>query len=137
MKSTKAAYYHQQRHAKDRGIEWSITYEEWLRWWGDDLPLRGRGYGKLQMCRYNDAGPYHIGNIYKATHECNSRDKFHFGFKGKKAYLTDEQVLQIKQLLTEHSTRRVAQLVGTNQKTVMRVKHGVYPTQIERNTQCP
>jgi len=61
----KYAYALQKHHAKQRGIEWKLTFDEWLQWWGNDLPNRGRGHDKLQMQRYHDAGAYEIGNIKK------------------------------------------------------------------------
>lgn len=62
-----AAYHKQGRTAKARGIGWEITYEEWLVWWGDDLPRRGKRRDDLCMCREGDAGPYRLDNIYKDT----------------------------------------------------------------------
>lgn len=61
------AYGQQKSMAKRRDIEFNLTLEEWIEWWGDDFKLRGRGEGKLVMCRLNDEGPYEVGNIYKAT----------------------------------------------------------------------
>lgn len=65
--------YHNQRYhaSKVRGIEFNLSFEEWLDWWGDDIENRGCTAGKLQMGRYNDEGPYALGNIYKCTIEEN------------------------------------------------------------------
>lgn len=74
--------YHKQQHlAKKRGIVWEFTYQSWLAWWGDDIALRGQGPGKLQMCRFNDLGPYNPNNCYKATNSQNVKDFYLYGDK--------------------------------------------------------
>jgi hypothetical protein len=60
-------------NAKTRGIGFELTFEQWMEWWGEDLPKRGRGPLDLQMCRKGDAGPYALGNIYKGTARENHR----------------------------------------------------------------
>ncbi len=65
------AYIDQRQAAKRRGVEFNLTFEEWLEWWGDDIKLRGVKRNCLQMCRYDDVGPYELGNIYKATQDEN------------------------------------------------------------------
>ncbi len=50
-----------------RGIEWQLTFEEWLAWWGDNIDNRGCKSGQLVMARFNDTGPYSLSNIKKIT----------------------------------------------------------------------
>jgi len=69
------AYTNQKNKAAKRGIEFNLTFEEWLEWWGDDLIHRGRKRNQLQMCRHNDTGPYEVGNIYKGTQAENYQDR--------------------------------------------------------------
>lgn len=57
-----------------RNIDWKLTYEEWLDIWGDKVIQRGRGKGKFVMARYNDTGPYCVGNVYIQEHSENSKD---------------------------------------------------------------
>lgn len=65
-------FYEQRYQAiNKRNIEWDLTFEQWLNWWGEDIIDRGSGKGKLNMCRFNDTGPYSLENIYKGTHEDN------------------------------------------------------------------
>lgn len=61
------AFLSQRSGAKARGIGWELTYEQWLEFWGDDLPRRGRGRHNLSMQRPCDSGPYAVGNIRKGT----------------------------------------------------------------------
>ncbi|KRB22697.1 sigma factor-like helix-turn-helix DNA-binding protein [Mesorhizobium sp. Root172] len=62
------AYRDQERSAKRRNIEWSMTILEWWDIWqkSGKWALRGRGQGYM-MCRFGDAGPYAVGNVYIAT----------------------------------------------------------------------
>jgi hypothetical protein len=67
--------YHDQKHqAAKRGIDFKLTYEEWINWWGDDVVKRGNNADDLCMCRYNDVGSYELGNIYKDTRKNNSSE---------------------------------------------------------------
>jgi len=61
------SYQAQKSGAIRRGIEWKLTFREWRDWWGDDIDKRGRGANQLQMQRFNDTGPYALGNIVKGT----------------------------------------------------------------------
>lgn len=121
-------WYDQLRHANDRGIPFNIDLNHWILWWGKDLKKRGRGRGKLQMCRINDKGPYCTTNIYKDTCENNSADKIKHGtYKPRSATLTESDVRSIKRLLSDGlSQRRIAEIMETSQRTVNRINRGTY-----------
>lgn len=72
-------YCNQRHEAKRRGIEFLLTFEEWLTWWGDDLPMRGRSSSSLVMARHGDKGPYALWNIKKITTRANALEAEHFG----------------------------------------------------------
>ena len=62
------AYHCQKYDAKRRGIEFLLTFEEWVSWWemelGPDwMKLRGSKLGRFVMARKGDKGPYKVGNI--------------------------------------------------------------------------
>ena len=117
-------YTKQKYHAARRGIQFNLTYEEWIGFWGDDILNRGRGKGNLQMCRNLDQGSYQLDNIHKATCEQNSSDKFKFGFKGRKSAIQECSGDFIKALLENgYSTRSVAFLVNCAQKQIMNFKN--------------
>lgn len=66
--------YHQQRYqAARRGIEFKLTYSEWITWWlaTGKYHLRGRDKGKYVMARKGDQGAYELGNIECITHSEN------------------------------------------------------------------
>jgi hypothetical protein len=58
-------FYFQRSAAKGRGIDWQLTFEDWLSWWQSTghYHERGRGKGKYVMSRYGDIGPYSLTNI--------------------------------------------------------------------------
>lgn len=117
-------YKRQSYHAYRRNIPFTLTYEEWVEFWGADITQRGRGLGKLQMCRNEDKGAYALGNIYKATCEQNSSDKFKFGFKGRASAISQSEEWFITGLLENgYSTRTVALLVNCDQKQIMNFKN--------------
>jgi len=70
------AYTQQKSNAKQRGVEFLMTYEEWKQVWLDSgkWELRGKGIGKYCMCRYNDEGPYAIGNVFIDLSSSNVRE---------------------------------------------------------------
>jgi hypothetical protein len=61
----------QRYNAHRRCILFLLSFEQWLEWWGDDLPRRGRTRDAMVMARYFDSGAYMIGNIYKTTQSAN------------------------------------------------------------------
>lgn len=61
----KSKYNAQKKNAKVRGIDWNITFDEWVKWWGDDIHKRGSSKSGLQMQRLHDKGAYQLGNIVK------------------------------------------------------------------------
>lgn len=72
-------YYHHKASAKQRGIGFFFTFEEWVSWWekqlGPDwLSLRGVTKDSYCMTRRNDSGPYIAGNVECKTVSQNSRD---------------------------------------------------------------
>lgn len=67
QKTPRGKFINQRDRAKQRGIEWLFTYEEWLTWWGGDISTRGVTRDDLCMGRFNDAGPYSPANCYKTT----------------------------------------------------------------------
>src|SRR5690348_2149718 len=85
-------------HARERGIEFLFTYQEWITWWefhlGPDwLKLRGKLKHQYCMARKGDTGPYHPDNVECKTVSENCSDKFRNGRCNSS--LNDETVLAI------------------------------------------
>ena len=73
MKLYKQAYIVQKRSAAERGIDFNLTFDEWHTWWEQSGHLyeRGRQLNQYCMARFNDKGPYKLGNIKCITMEEN------------------------------------------------------------------
>ena len=71
----RVAYSNQKAKAKRRGIPFNFEFKEWILWWGLDYGKRGTSTGHgLVMARYNDTGPYELGNVFKCTNAQNVHD---------------------------------------------------------------
>lgn len=82
-KGSKAlAYLVQRQAAKRRGIEWLLSFEQWLAIWmaSGNWENRGCGVGRFCMARHGDAGPYAVGNV---TIQSSQQNSFDGGFGGK------------------------------------------------------
>ncbi len=61
-------------NAKGRGVEFNLTFEEWMTWWKatGHYHERGREVGKYVMARKGDQGAYELGNIECVQAQINS-----------------------------------------------------------------
>lgn len=68
------AYNSQRQTSKRRGVEFLLSFDEWVGWWESTgkMHLRGKRRGCYQMCRLGDVGPYSIDNIYCGSVSENS-----------------------------------------------------------------
>jgi hypothetical protein len=68
-KSMRQKYLGQKGRAKERGIPFELTFEQWRDWWlaTGHYHERGRKRGQYAMARVGDTGPYALGNIYCTT----------------------------------------------------------------------
>jgi hypothetical protein len=75
------AYTQHKSNAKQRGIPFLLTFEEWKDIWlaSGKWELRGRGADKCCMCRTGDVGAYAVGNVFIDRNARNISD----GNKGK------------------------------------------------------
>lgn len=71
-------YLRAKRKAKERGIEWSLLFPEWWKFWIDSGYWEERGRLGYHMCRKLDLGPYAIDNIYIAHYTENYSDNLKF-----------------------------------------------------------
>ncbi len=69
----------QRGKAKDRNIEWELTYEQWIKIWTDSGHLHERGCrrGQYVMARKGDKGPYSADNVMIITNRQNSQESIH------------------------------------------------------------
>ena len=118
MISPKKAYNDQAHHAKERGIDFVISYSEWLEMWlvSGKWEERGKTGGSYQMCRIGDIGPYSVRNCYIDTTYANQRET--------RTY-TKEQHQEMNNLyLLGESQREIGSRYGITQSSVSRIING-------------
>jgi DNA-binding NtrC family response regulator len=69
----KMMYSSQRSHAKRRGIEFKLTFEEWRSIWAPHLDRKKAD--NLVMCRYSDKGAYETGNVRIASQKENLAER--------------------------------------------------------------
>jgi hypothetical protein len=66
------------KNAKDRGVGFELTFEQWWEIWNERphwWARRGNRAGCYVMCRRGDVGPYAVGNVYIGTFSRNIRER--------------------------------------------------------------
>lgn len=91
------AYRQQLRNAKRRGIEFTLTFEEWMDVWTASGHFDERGLGGYVMARIEDRGPYTVANVKIITQRDNNAEFF--------ARKTPEEVQQWKDGLNSHTPK--------------------------------
>jgi len=124
LKTPKGLHYAQKCRAKQRGIGFFLTFDEWLEVWGYCLPYRGRNAGNLCMCRYGDKGNYEVGNVYIDTMENNV--KIADGRKKRtNAKLTEEDIPEIRNLIEDGvSSKLIGEMFCISRQSVNDIKSG-------------
>jgi hypothetical protein len=76
IKDASKKYFEQRKRANQRGIEFLITFEQWVEVWEQSgkWDQRGAGRGKYNMSRIGDTGPYAVNNVFIQSHEDNISD---------------------------------------------------------------
>ena len=68
----------QKRKAKQRKIEWLLSFDEWWEIWqgSGKWEERGDSRGKYCMSRHGDQGPYSVENVYINQFELNTKESY-------------------------------------------------------------
>jgi len=76
MKIARRRYNAHKKSAEKRGIEFTLTFDEWCAIWEQSgkWELRGCRRGQYAMSRFGDIGPYALGNVFIQLHSQNVRD---------------------------------------------------------------
>lgn len=76
QKTPKGKYIRQRANAKQRGINWELSWEEWWDIWQKSGKWEQRGTGSNDYCmaRKFDDGPYSRENVVIKTMADNSRE---------------------------------------------------------------
>lgn len=75
MPSPRLRYQQHKSHAKQRGIEFDLTFDEWWAIWEPRYDRRGPHKGEFVMCRAADQGAYRPGNVRIDTVESNNAER--------------------------------------------------------------
>lgn len=73
MSNKKHKYSCNKLKAKSRGIDFLLTFNEWMKVWQDSGHWQERE--KYCMYRFNNIGAYEIGNVLIMTGKQNIQDK--------------------------------------------------------------
>lgn len=107
--------------SKLRGIDFLLTFEEWLQIWQDSghLNERGRKKGQYCMARYGDVGPYSVENVKIILHANNVKE----GLTGIPKPLEMMENLRLKRIATPASIETKLKISKANKgKTLGRPK---------------
>lgn len=76
MKTSKEKYWNQKTQARLRGIDFTLTFEQWWDIWQQSgkWEQRGRKKGQYVMSRIGDQGGYTIDNVLIQSNADNNRD---------------------------------------------------------------
>lgn len=76
LQTPKGMFSVQKRKAKQRGISWQLSYDDWWNIWQESGKWDSRGVGGYVMCRYFDTGPYSMDNVRIDTFQNNSLENY-------------------------------------------------------------
>jgi len=135
-------FYQQKGRAKERGISFDLTFEEWWGIWQKSGRWEERGCRKGQyvMARNGDIGSYAIGNVSIIKHEENSRGRspegkarviasnrtreitYWVGLRSPNAIFTDDQIREMRRLFAtgEWSQTAIGKKFGVSRSCVGR-----------------
>lgn len=116
----KKAYDDQKRHAEQRGIEFILSYENFLEVWllSGKWLKRGRGFGEFCMCRFNDTGPYARQNVYIDSVENNLKQRWN---NREVIDLTKAREISELYFSGKYKQHEIAELFGVTQSYVSRI----------------
>jgi hypothetical protein len=74
-KTPRGKYFKHKDHAKQRGIAFLLSFEQWWKLWEPHWDKRGTCQGCYVMARKHDVGPYAKGNVSIVTATQNAADR--------------------------------------------------------------
>ena len=85
INQAKVKFRYQRARARQRGIDWMLSFDQWYQWWQSTGHWEERGItsGKYVMSRFGDQGPYSLDNIFCQTRDDNCREA-NYKLKGRK-----------------------------------------------------
>jgi hypothetical protein len=113
----KNKYAYQKHRAKERNIEFKLTFEEWWQFWMNSgvYHLRGKKANQYVMGRIGDKGAYEVGNIYPTTVRENQRYARAVNPQNK---LSKQQEAEVLKLLPTTKRQDLADMFGVSRRTI-------------------
>lgn len=107
----KDAWMFQRNAARVRGIEFLLTFDEWLKIWMDSGHLHERGRRRHQYCmsRRGDAGAYVVGNVDIKTVAENVREQVN-PWLGRRLTPEHKAKLALSKMGNKHGSKRLMKL---------------------------
>ncbi len=127
-KKIRRAFKAQVDSSKQRGIVFNFTFEEWIKWWKQQLgpdwfKMRGKRKHQYCMARFKDEGPYEPGNIRCILSGANvSERKLIWGENHGMCKITIETARAI--YMAEGSKIEIGRRFGVSRYTVSNIKSG-------------
>ena len=120
MKTPYEKYIKQVQHASDRGIPWSMSYEEWLEMWllSGKWEERGRKSGQYCMCRLGDTGPYSKKNCFIGLTDNNQQERWE---DARKVLKEDWIKIYESYQNTGRTQYEVAEMYGVDQSAISKI----------------
>ena len=98
MAKTKIEHYRAQHgNCRRRGIEFTLTFEEWSNWWIQTgcYSQRGRSPGQYSMSRIDITQGFHLGNI-QLTQNPHASDNFWYGSRRTQAVRHNRRIARAR-----------------------------------------
>lgn len=122
LSTPRGRYYQQKCNAKQRCIDFNLTFEEWDKIWEGKYLRRGKAYSDLCMCRVGDTGAYEIGNVYIGTVAHNA-SSVAIEKKRTSCKITLEDANLIRKMILEGAmVKTCASLFGISRQSVSDIK---------------
>ena len=125
MTKPNTKYLYQKHNSIKRGIPFLLTFEEWWDIWQQSgyWEQRGCRKGQYVMSRYNDVGPYAVGNVF--IQQCGSNVS-----QAQMGKISHRKNKTIGNQSEEHRAKRSRSLKGKPWSEARRMSHfnGPRPT---------
>ena len=122
LRSPWGQYKYQKYRAKQRGVGFKLSFEEWLEIWGYCLPYRGKKEDSLCMCRKGDTGNYEVGNVYIGSFKEN-RDNISVDKHRKHAKINMDIANDIRSCLSQGFTvKQCAKIYGLSRQSITDIR---------------
>lgn len=122
-KTPRAKYAVHKAQARSRGIEFTLTFEEWWALWEPHWSERGRKPSQYCMTRKNDTGGYTCGNVVVKPVGDNISEQLVSGAHASRK-LSFEDIREIRKLSGLLTDAEIGQRFGVSQPHVTRVLNG-------------